>query len=112
MPADIKDFETVFAYLEKEGGITKRQREGYNVWSDVDGMRAKKRADFIQEHSLEGLNTADKISKVKHTLNKLGDKSIQDRRDAREEYNTKVREGNILKAEKKADKDAKKRARG
>ena len=65
VPADIKEFETVFAYLEKEGGITKRQREGYNVWSDVDGLRAKKRATFIQEHSLEGLNTEGKFSKVK-----------------------------------------------
>ena len=81
------------------------------MWSDVDGLRAKKRANFIQEHSREGFNTEGKIAKVKQILRKLGDKSIQDKRDAREKNNAKVREANIIKAEKKAQKDAKKRAR-
>ena len=78
---------------------------------NVDGLRAKKRATFIQEHSLEGLNTEGKFSKVKQILNTLGIKSIQDRRDAREKHNAKVREGKIIKGEKKAEKEAKKRAR-
>ena len=77
----------------------------------MDGLRAKKRADFIHQHSLEGLNTEGKISKVKHLLNTLGNKAIQDRRDAREKHNAQGREGKILKAEKKAEKEAKKRAR-
>ena len=81
------------------------------MWSDVDGLRAKKRATFIQEHSLEGLNTEGKFSKVKQILNTLGIKSIQDRRDARRKHNAKVREGKIIKGEKKAEKEAKKRAR-
>ena len=98
--ADIKDFVTVFTYLEKEGGITKRQREGYNVWSDLDGSRAKKRSNFIQEHSLEGLNTERKFSKVKQILNTLGNESIQDRRDVSEKHNAKVREGNVTKGER------------
>ena len=67
------------------------------MWSDVDGLRAKKRANFIQEHSLEGLNTEGKFSKVKRILNTLGNKAIQDRRDAREKQNAKVREGKIIK---------------
>ena len=71
----------------------------------MDGLRAKKRADFIHQHSLEGLNTEGKISKVKHLLNTLGNKAIQDRRDAREKHNAKIREGKILKAEKKAEKE-------
>ena len=82
--ADIREFETIFAHLEKGEAVTKRQREGYNLWSDVDRMRGRKRSDFLKEHSLEGLSTADKISKVKQILNKLGDKSIQDRRCQRE----------------------------
>ena len=41
----------------------------------------------------------------------MGNKAIQDRRDAREKHNAKVREGKILKAEKNAEKEAKKRAR-
>ena len=41
----------------------------------------------------------------------MGDKAIQDRRDAREKHNAKVREANIIKAEKRAEKEAKKRAR-
>ena len=77
----------------------------------MDGLRAKKRADFIHQHTLEGLNTEGKISKVKHLLNTLGNKAIQDRRDAREKHSAKVREGKILKAEKKAEKETKKRAR-
>ena len=48
---------------------------------------------------------------MKQILNKLGDKAIQDRRDAREKHNAKVREANIIKAEKRAEKEAKKRAR-
>ena len=41
----------------------------------------------------------------------MGDKAIQDRRDAREKHNAKVREAKIIKAEKRAEKEAKKRAR-
>ena len=48
---------------------------------------------------------------MKHLLNTLGNKAIQDRRDVRERHNAKVREGKILKAEKKAEKEAKMRAR-
>ena len=87
--------------MEKGEAVTKRQREGYNVWSDVDRMRGKKRADFILEHSLERLSAADKVSKVKHILNKLGDKAIQDRTDAREKHNAKVSEAKLIKEEKK-----------
>ena len=45
---------------------------------------------------------------MKKILNALGRKAIQDRRDAREKHNAKVREGKFLKAEKKAEKEAKK----
>ena len=62
-PADIKEFETIFIYLEHEGVTTKRDREGYNAWSDVDNLRAKKKADFIQTHLR--LNTTSKIAEVK-----------------------------------------------
>ena len=95
----------------KRRGYNQETEEGYNLWSEVDGLRAKKRAAFIHHHSLEGLNTEGKISKVKHLLNTLGNKAIQDRRDAREKHNAKLREGKILKGEKKAEKQAKKRAR-
>ena len=41
-----------------------------------------KKSDYISEHSLEGLSTTDQISKIKQIHNKLGDKDIQERRDA------------------------------
>ena len=61
-------------------------------------MQGKKTSDFLQEHSLEELSTADKICKVKNILNKLDVKAIQDRRYAREKHNAKVKEGKIIKA--------------
>ena len=42
--------------------------------SEVDGLRAKKGADFITWHSLERFTTERKISKVKHILSTLGSK--------------------------------------
>ena len=54
VPADKREFETIFAHLDKGEAVTKKQREGYNLWSDVDKMRGKKRSDFLKEHSLEG----------------------------------------------------------
>ena len=39
VPADKREFETIFAHLDKGEAVTKKQREGYNLWSVVDRMR-------------------------------------------------------------------------
>ena len=111
MPSDIKEFETVFAYSEKEGELPRDIGRGIMCGSNVDGLRAKKRANFIQEHSLEGLNTEGKLSKVKQILNTLRNKSIQDRKDAREKHNAKVREGNYKGRRKQRRKQRKEQER-
>ena len=83
----------------KKSDITKRQAEGLKEWEKVDDIVGARRRKFVEPHFLQG-TLAQKIERVKHTLNNMGATRIQAREEERERSTMKKSEPEMGRRER------------